>query len=56
MTAASAGTHHFDVGLPPDPRARLAAPPARPRHGGIRARGVRPEDFKNYNMILAMDR
>ncbi|MET0218708.1 MAG: low molecular weight protein-tyrosine-phosphatase [Burkholderiales bacterium] len=55
-TVASAGTHDFNVGLPPDPRARLAALRRGYDMAGMRARRVRPEDFENYNMILAMDR
>jgi protein-tyrosine phosphatase len=52
---ASAGTHDYHVGDPPDERAVAAA-----RRRGIdlsrlRARTVRGEDFAYYDLILAMD-
>ena len=51
----SAGTHGHHRGEAPDPRAiRVAA-----RHGieleGLRARPVRPEDFRCFHWVLAMD-
>jgi protein-tyrosine phosphatase len=51
----SAGTAAWHVGSPPDPRsAEVAA-----RHGvslvGQRARKVRPADFGNFDLLLAMD-
>ena len=52
----SAGTHDFNVGLPPDPRARLAALRRGYDMAGLCARRVRPEDFEHFDMILAMDR
>ncbi|MEP9361287.1 low molecular weight protein-tyrosine-phosphatase [Sphingomonas sp. KR3-1] len=52
----SAGTGNWHAGDPPDPRARAAAR----RHGadisGLRARQVRPEDFRRFDYVLALDR
>jgi protein-tyrosine phosphatase len=56
VTVDSAGTHDFNVGLPPDPRARLAALSRGYDMVGIRARRVQPQDFEGFDMILAMDR
>lgn len=51
----SAGTGDWHAGEPPDPRARAEAS----RHGidisGYRARQVRPEDFRSFHLICAMD-
>jgi protein-tyrosine phosphatase len=52
----SAGTHDFNVGLPPDARARRAALTRGYDLAGIRARRVEPGDFERFDMILAMDR
>ncbi len=51
----SAGTHAYHVGEPPDPRATQAA-----KHRGVdlstqRARKVIPEDFLEFDYVLAMD-
>ncbi len=50
-----AGTGHWHVGEPPDRRARAVAL----RHGadisGYRARQVRPEDFRRFSHIVALD-
>jgi protein-tyrosine phosphatase len=51
----SAGTHDYHVGEPPDPRAISAA-----RRRGIdlstlRARSVQPQDFENFDLLIAMD-
>jgi protein-tyrosine phosphatase len=52
----SAGTHDYQLGQPPDPRARAAAR----RHGydlpARRARLVGAHDFTRFDWILAMDR
>lgn len=55
IESASAGTHGYHVGEPPDPRTVAAA-----RRRGFdlsaqRARKVRREDFEVYDLILAMD-
>jgi protein-tyrosine phosphatase len=51
----SAGTGAWHVGNPPDARATAAA-----RARGVtlegRARQVRPEDFEDFDLLLAMDR
>lgn len=56
ITVDSAGTHSYHVGEPPDPRSCRAA-----RERGVvlddqRARKVRPDDFTEFDLILAMDR
>ena len=56
IESASAGTHGYHVGDPPDPRTVAAA-----RRRGFdlsaqRARKVRVEDFHAFDLILAMDR
>lgn len=56
IESASAGTHGYHIGDPPDPRTVAAAL----RRGfdltAQRARKVRVEDFYVFDMILAMDR
>lgn len=51
----SAGTGHWHVGRPPDPRAQAVAR----RHGGdiagLRARQVGAEDFRRFDLIFALD-
>jgi protein-tyrosine phosphatase len=51
----SAGTHDYHVGEPPDPRTIKAAR----KHGfdlsGLRARQVRPQDFEQFDYLIAMD-
>ena len=51
----SAGTGHWHIGEPPDRRARAVAL----RHGidigAYRARQVRPEDFRRFSHIVALD-
>ncbi|MGE0754809.1 MAG: low molecular weight protein-tyrosine-phosphatase [Alphaproteobacteria bacterium] len=51
----SAGTHGYHIGEPPDERAIHMAL----QHGiamdGLRARKVEPNDFKHFDLILAMD-
>lgn len=56
IETASAGTHGYHIGEPPDPRTVAAA-----RRRGFdlsaqRARKLRMEDFHTYDLILAMDR
>jgi protein-tyrosine phosphatase len=55
-TVDSAGTHDFNVGLPPDPRARLTALRRGYDMAGMRARQVQKADFADFDIILAMDR
>lgn len=52
----SAGTHAYHVGSAPDPRARAAAAKRGADLGSQRARKVAPEDFEDFDYILAMDR
>lgn len=56
IESASAGTHGYHIGEAPDPRTLETA-----RRRGFdlsaqRARKVKPEDFHEYDLILAMDR
>jgi protein-tyrosine phosphatase len=51
----SAGTHAYHIGDPPDPRARAAAQARGVDIGGHRGRQVRPEDFLEFDYVLAMD-
>jgi len=55
MVVDSAGTGDWHVGAPPDHRAQAAAR----RHGvdisDLRARQVRPEDFRRFDHVLALD-
>ena len=50
----SAGTHAFHIGEAPDARAQAAAQ-ARLRDHALRARQVTAEDFREFDLILAMD-
>jgi protein-tyrosine phosphatase len=51
----SAGTGGYHVGAPPDARAVAAAQARGYDLGPIRARKIAPEDFEQFNLILAMD-
>ena len=51
----SAGTHSFHVGEAPDPRAITAARKRGYEITRAEARQVEPEDFLEYDLILAMD-
>jgi protein-tyrosine phosphatase len=51
----SAGTHAYHVGEPPDARAQQAALRRGYDIGHLRARQVTQDDFRDYDMILAMD-
>ena len=52
----SAGTHANFLGEPPDSRAQQAARNRGIDLSGLRARRVAAEDFKAFDLILAMDR
>jgi protein-tyrosine phosphatase len=52
----SAGTHDYHIGEPPDPRTCQAALNRGIDLSGLRARQVCPEDFKVFDLLLAMDR
>lgn len=55
VEVASAGTHAYHVGEPPDPRARRAAERRGVDLSKQRARRVAAEDFASYELVLAMD-
>jgi protein-tyrosine phosphatase len=52
----SAGTHDYHVGESPDPRSVEAARARGIDIDDLRARQVRPRDFDEFDLILAMDR
>lgn len=52
----SAGTHGYHVGESPDPRTCEAALKRGIDLSGLRARKVIPEDFEQFDLLLAMDR
>jgi protein-tyrosine phosphatase len=51
----SAGTHAYHVGEPPDVRAQQAAKRRGYEIGDLRARQITQEDFRTFDLILAMD-
>jgi protein-tyrosine phosphatase len=51
----SAGTHAFHVGEPPDVRAQQAAQRRGYEFSDLRARQVTQDDFREFDLILAMD-
>jgi len=51
----SAGTHGYHVGEPPDRRAQETAVRRGIDLSDLRARHVQPEDFFNFDYVLAMD-
>jgi protein-tyrosine phosphatase len=53
--ADSAGMLDYHTGEPPDPRAQAAAKKRKYDLSRLRARQVRPEDFHEYDHVLAMD-
>jgi protein-tyrosine phosphatase len=53
---ASAGTHEYHLGAPPDRRAQAAALRRRYDLSALRARQVQAEDFERFDYVLAMDR
>ncbi len=56
LTVDSAGTGGWHKGEAPDPRAQAAALRGGVDISGQRARQVRPADFDDFDLILAMDR
>ncbi len=52
----SAGTSASHAGEPPDPRSVKAAQQRGYTFEGIRSRPVKPTDFAEYDLILAMDK
>jgi low molecular weight protein-tyrosine phosphatase len=55
VLVASAGTHAYHVGQPPDPRARRAAERRGIDLSAQRARRVTEDDFGHFELVLAMD-
>lgn len=53
---ASAGTHGYHIGEPPDPRTEGAASKRGYKMKGQTARQIEPDDFHHFDLILAMDR
>jgi len=51
----SAGTHAYHIGEPPDHRAVSAARERGIEIADLLARKVAPEDFYNFDLLLAMD-
>jgi protein-tyrosine phosphatase len=51
----SVGTHAYHVGEPPDARAQQAAKRRGYEIGDLQARQITQEDFRNFDLILAMD-
>jgi protein-tyrosine phosphatase len=51
----SASTHAFHIGEPPDARAQAAARKRGYDITDFRARQIRSDDFREFDMILAMD-
>ena len=56
VTVDSAGTGAWHVGKAPDPRTRAAAEQRGYLLHELRARQVEAEDFRRFDLILAMDR
>jgi protein-tyrosine phosphatase len=56
LLADSAGTHDYNLGLPADSQAALAAARRGIDLGGHRARQVSAEDFRRCDYVIAMDR
>ena len=52
----SAGTAAYHAGEPPDPRTQAAALARGYDLRALRARQVRPADFAEFDLVLAMDR
>lgn len=51
----SAGTHSYHVGEPPDRRSVMAAKARGIDLSELRARKLRPSDFDEFHLLLAMD-
>jgi protein-tyrosine phosphatase len=56
IRADSAGTHAYHVGEPPDRRTQLAARSRGYDLSELRARRVARDDFRHFDLVLAMDR
>ncbi len=51
----SAGTHGYHIGNPPDKRSQAAGEAKGYDFSGLACRKVAPEDFEQFDYILAMD-
>lgn len=51
----SAGTAGYHIGDPPDPRSTRAAAARGYDISGLRARQLEPDDFRRFDLLLAMD-
>lgn len=56
LTVASAGTHAYHLGEPPDRRSQAAAQSQGIAMHDLRARQVKVEDFEDFDWLIAMDR
>jgi protein-tyrosine phosphatase len=56
ITIDSAGTHAFHVGNPPDDRAQNAALKRDIDLSTLRGRRVSPDDFTEFDYVIAMDK
>ncbi len=56
VSVASAGTHDYHVGNPPDARAQDHALRRGYDLSALRARQVRRRDFAEFDLVIAMDR
>lgn len=56
IQADSAGTHDYHVGEAPDPRSCAAARGRGVDLDHLRARRVRAADFRDFDLVIAMDR
>ena len=55
IECASAGTHDYHIGEPPDQRAQLAASRRGYDMSNLRGRKVGPKDFESFDYVVAMD-
>jgi protein-tyrosine phosphatase len=55
ITVDSAGTHDYNVGAPPDPRAQAAARMRGYDLSSLRGRQIAENDFRDFDLLLAMD-
>lgn len=56
ITIDSAGTADWHIGKSPDPRTVAAAAKRGYKLSGLRGRQVQPEDFSQFDLVLAMDK
>ena len=56
IAADSAGTHGYNIGKAPDPRAQEVAAARGIDLSGMRARKIHRADFTKFDLLLAMDR